>query len=56
VSLAESSILFEFGWMTFVICCVKASQELSWRTALRAPATNDLAPRPTPTPTAKPSD
>ena len=36
VSLAESSILFEFGWMTFVICCVKASQELSWRTALRA--------------------
>jgi hypothetical protein len=36
VSLAESSILFEFGWMTFVVCCVKASQELSWRTALRA--------------------
>jgi O-antigen ligase len=35
VSLAESTILFEFGWMTFVICCVKASQELSWRTALR---------------------
>ena len=36
VSLAESSILIEFGWMTFVICCVKASQELSWRSALRA--------------------
>lgn len=36
VSLAESSILLEFGWMTFVICCVKASQELSWRTALRS--------------------
>ncbi len=35
VSLAESSILSEFGWMTFVICCTKASQELSWRTALR---------------------
>lgn len=36
-SLAESSILFEFGWMLFVICCVKASQELSWRTAFRRP-------------------
>jgi hypothetical protein len=34
-SLAESSILAEFGWMCFVICCIKASQELSWRTALR---------------------
>ena len=32
-SLAESSILVEFGWLTFVVCCVKASQELSWRTA-----------------------
>jgi hypothetical protein len=37
-SLAESSILAEFGWMCFVICCIKASQELSWRTALRTPA------------------
>jgi hypothetical protein len=36
VSLAESSILSDFGWMTFVICCVKASQELSWRSALRS--------------------
>ncbi|MGN6326465.1 O-antigen ligase family protein [Pseudolysinimonas sp.] len=35
ISLAESSILAEFGWMTFVICCVKASQELSWRRALQ---------------------
>jgi O-antigen ligase len=43
VSLAESSILFEFGWMTFVVCCVKASQELSWRTALRVvPRVADL--------------
>lgn len=33
-SLAESSILVGFGWLTFVICCVKASQELSWRNAL----------------------
>jgi O-antigen ligase len=34
VSLAESSLLAEFGWTTFVICCLKASQELSWRRAL----------------------
>lgn len=27
-SLAESSVLSEFGWLTFVICCLKASQEL----------------------------
>lgn len=33
-SLAESAVLAEFGWLTFVICCMKASQELSWRTAL----------------------
>jgi len=37
VSLAESSILIEFGWLTFVVCCVTASRELSWRTALRTP-------------------
>jgi O-antigen ligase len=35
VSLAESFILTDFGWLTFVICCVLASRELSWRTALR---------------------
>ena len=45
VSLAESSILFEFGWMTFVICCAKASQELSWRTALRAVPRQASLPR-----------
>jgi hypothetical protein len=38
-SLAESSILAEFGWMCLVICCTKASQELSWRTALRRSGT-----------------
>jgi O-antigen ligase len=32
-SLAESTILVEFGWLTFVICSVKAARELSWRTA-----------------------
>ncbi|WP_167044905.1 O-antigen ligase family protein [Salinibacterium sp. ZJ454] len=36
-SLAESSILIEFGWVTFVICCVKASQNLSWRKAFERP-------------------
>ncbi|MBH0116113.1 O-antigen ligase family protein [Salinibacterium sp. NG253] len=33
-ALAESSILTDFGWLTFVVCCVKASRELSWRRAL----------------------
>ncbi|MDP3208207.1 MAG: O-antigen ligase family protein, partial [Rhodoglobus sp.] len=33
-SLAESSILVEYGWMTFVVCSVKAAKELSWRSAL----------------------
>ena len=32
-ALAESSILVEFGWLTLVVCSVKASRELSWRTA-----------------------
>jgi O-antigen ligase len=36
-SLAESTILIEFGWLTFIVCCVKASQSLSWRTAFRKP-------------------
>ena len=32
-SLAESSLLVEYGWMTFVVCSVKAARELSWRGA-----------------------
>ncbi|HAM27842.1 MAG TPA: hypothetical protein DCP11_14410 [Microbacteriaceae bacterium] len=32
-ALAESSSLVEFGWLTFVACCVKAPRELSWRKA-----------------------
>lgn len=32
-SLAESTILVEFGWLTFVVCSVKAARELSWRRA-----------------------
>ena len=34
VSVAESSVLTDFGWLLLVICCVKASGELSWRSAL----------------------
>ncbi|MDQ1597520.1 MAG: exopolysaccharide production protein ExoQ [Microbacteriaceae bacterium] len=34
--LAESSLLVEFGWLTFVVCSVKASRELSWRRAFAA--------------------
>jgi O-antigen ligase len=50
-SLAESSILIEFAWLTLVVCSVKASRELSWRTAFneeirstpREPSTGDSA-------------
>lgn len=35
-ALAESSLLVEFGWLTFVVCCVKAARELSWRKAFAA--------------------
>jgi O-antigen ligase len=35
-SLAESSILVEYGWLTFVVCSVKAAQQLSWRKAFAA--------------------
>jgi O-antigen ligase len=40
-SLAESSILVEYGWLTFVVCCVKAARELSWRRALARPGVGD---------------
>lgn len=35
-ALAESSILVEFGWLTFVACTVKAAEQLSWRQAFAA--------------------
>jgi hypothetical protein len=42
VSVAESSMLTQAGWLLFVICAVKASTELSWRKALsRIPPSND---------------
>ncbi|CAN5166389.1 hypothetical protein BH11ACT5_BH11ACT5_14990 [soil metagenome] len=37
-SLAESTILVSYGWMIFVVCCVKAARELSWRRAFETPA------------------
>ncbi len=33
-SLAESSLLIDFGWLTLVICAVKAAENLSWRHGL----------------------
>lgn len=33
-SAAESSVLVEFGWLTLVLCTLKASQNLSWRSRL----------------------
>jgi hypothetical protein len=44
VSLAESSILTDFGWLTFTVCCVTASRELSWRKALSPPPPADDLP------------
>lgn len=41
-ALAESSVLVEFGWLTFVVCCVKAAEQLSWRRAFESHET--LAP------------
>lgn len=35
-SVAESLILVEIGWLSFVICSVKAAHVLSWRTAFAA--------------------
>ncbi|WP_243063539.1 O-antigen ligase [Humibacter sp. RRB41] len=40
-AMAESTILYDGGWMLLVICTVKASQGMSWRQALPA------APEPT---------
>lgn len=40
-SLAESSILVDYGWLTFVVCCVKAANELSWRRAFARVGSDD---------------
>lgn len=40
-SLAESSILVEYGWLTFVVCCVKAAKDLSWRGAFARAVDDD---------------
>ncbi len=44
-SLAESSILVEFGWLTLVVCIVKASRELSWRQAFTSATLPPELPR-----------
>ena len=36
-SLAESSMLVEYGWMLLVVCAVGAARQLSWRTAFAPP-------------------
>jgi len=41
-ALFESSMLVEYGWLTFVVCCVKAARELSWRRAFTVPPLPDL--------------
>ncbi|GAA3735615.1 O-antigen ligase family protein [Leifsonia bigeumensis] len=43
-SIAESSILVEFGWLTLVVCTVKASRELSWRQAFTTTPMNPQLP------------
>lgn len=43
-SLAESSILVEFGWFTIVVCTVKASRELSWRQAFTSAPSRPVLP------------
>jgi O-antigen ligase len=32
-SLAESSVLVDFGWLTLVVCITRAAQAMSWRSA-----------------------
>jgi O-antigen ligase len=41
-SLFESSILVEYGWLTFVVCSVKAARELSWRNAFASPLPSEF--------------
>lgn len=43
-ALAESWMLVEFGWLTFVVCAVKAADELSWRQAFRRLTDDDDEP------------
>jgi O-antigen ligase len=42
MSAAESTVLVEFGWMLLLVCSVKASQGLSWRSALARHPRADL--------------
>ncbi|MEO8908018.1 MAG: exopolysaccharide production protein [Microbacteriaceae bacterium] len=42
-AFAESSLLIEYGWLLLVICAVKGSQGMSWRSALPHPSTGGLS-------------
>ncbi|MDF1479175.1 O-antigen ligase family protein [Leifsonia sp. H3M29-4] len=41
-SLAESSVLVDFGWLTLVVCITRAAQTMSWRSAWMATQSTDL--------------
>ena len=43
-AFAESSLLTEFGWLTLVVCTVKASRELSWRQAFASTPSQPVLP------------
>jgi hypothetical protein len=43
-AMAESTMLYESGWMLTVICTVKASQGMSWRQALPVAPEREPAP------------
>jgi hypothetical protein len=43
-AMAESTMLYESGWMLLVICTVKASQGMSWRQALPVAPRNEIVP------------
>ncbi|HEU4848925.1 MAG TPA: O-antigen ligase family protein [Terrimesophilobacter sp.] len=45
---AESSVLVEFGWLSLVVCTVKASRELSWRQAFASAPEQPVLPHETP--------
>lgn len=44
-SLAESSVLGEFCWLTLIVCTVKASREMSWRQAFVVAPSKPELPR-----------
>ena len=43
-SLAESSVLVDFGWLTLVVCITRAAQAMSWRSAWMAAGSGPQLP------------